>query len=382
MANCTSCGRELPPFSVGPLTTVCRECQASEHSARAIPSAVASERNTSAVSLTTILVGLNVVVYVLMTLTGVSFISPTSADLLKWGADWGPLSLGSQPWRILTSNYVHIGIIHIGLNMWCLLNLGALAQRVFDRWTYLLVYTATGIAGSIASLWWHPVVVGAGASGAIFGLAGALLAALYLGKLPIPKEAVRSTTKSLLMFAAYNLFFGLSLGVDNAAHIGGLASGLLLGAFLSRSLTQPADVRQQWRSYALGLSIFLLAAGMFFVRREHQELTGITDPYEYLTQYQKAADAFRKKNYSDAVSAGQKVVQLNPKSAEARFLLGAAYGGASRPDDAITQFQEALRLKPRYANAELGLAEAYRLKGMQREANEASQKAAEFKGGR
>jgi membrane associated rhomboid family serine protease len=380
MANCTNCGRELPAFSLGPLSPLCRECQASANSEPSIPSAVPSEKRTSAISLTTILVGLNVAVYVLMTLTGVSFISPTSTDLLKWGADWGPLSLGTQPWRILTSNYVHIGIIHIGLNMWCLLNLGALAQRVFDRWTYLLIYTATGIAGSIASLWWHPIVVGAGASGAIFGLAGALLAALYLGKLPIPKEALRSTVKSLLMFAAYNLFFGLSLGVDNAAHIGGLASGLLLGAFLSRSLTQPAEVRQQWRSYALLLSMFLLIAGMYSVRHGHQELTGITNPYEYLGQYQKAVDAFRKKNYDDAVSACQKVVQLNPKSAEARFFLGAAYEGASKPDDAITQFQEALRLNPRYANAELGLAEAYRAKGMEREANEASQRATELKG--
>ena len=59
--------------------------------------------------------------------------------------------------------------------MWCLVNLGALAERVLDRWTYFLTYTATGIAGSLASLAWHPTVVGAGASGAIFGLAGALL---------------------------------------------------------------------------------------------------------------------------------------------------------------------------------------------------------------
>lgn len=66
-------------------------------------------------------------------------------------------------------------IIHIGFNMWCPVNLGALAERALDRWTYLLTYTANGIAGSLASLAWYPTVVGAGASGAIFGLAGALL---------------------------------------------------------------------------------------------------------------------------------------------------------------------------------------------------------------
>ena len=127
---------------------------------------------------------------------------------------------------MLASNYVHIGIIHIFFNMWCLWNLGLLAERIFDRWSYLLVYTASGIAGSMASLWWHPGGIGAGASGAIFGLAGGLIAVLYLGKLPIAKDALKPTLKSLIMFAAYNLFFGLAPGIDNSAHLGGLAAGL------------------------------------------------------------------------------------------------------------------------------------------------------------
>ena len=272
-----------------------------------------------------------------MGLTGVSWFEPTRPALLKWGADWGPLSLSTQPWRLLTSNYVHIGIIHIALNMWCLFSLGALATRVFDRWTYLLIYTATGIAGSLASIWWHPTVVGAGASGAIFGLAGALLAALYLGKLPIPKEAVQSTLKSLLMFAAYNLFFGLRLGVDNAAHIGGLASGLLIGAFLSRSLTQPPDVRHQWRTYALVLSVALLGAATFTLRHQHPEFTSILDPSAYFEQYDKGMDAFRKEHYADAVTAFQRAVQSYPTSAEAHFLLGVAYQSVEKMDDAIAQ---------------------------------------------
>jgi rhomboid protease GluP len=220
------------------------------------------------VSLTTVLVGINVAAFVLMALTGVSPLTPTTQQLLKWGANWGPLSLGAQPWRMLTSNYVHIGIIHLFFNMWCLLNLGALAERVFDRWTYLLVYTASGLTGSLVSLWWHPMVVGAGASGAIFGMAGALIAALYLGKLPIPKEAVKSTMKSLLSFAAYNLLFGLGAGIDNAAHVGGLLGGLALGAFLSRHLMEPPEQRQQWRTFAMIGTLFFLFAGTYYVRHK------------------------------------------------------------------------------------------------------------------
>jgi tetratricopeptide (TPR) repeat protein len=277
---------------------------------------------------------------------------------------------------------VHIGIIHIGFNMWCLFSLGALAARVFDRWTYLLIYSVTGIAGSVASLWWHPSQVGAGASGAIFGLAGALLAALYLGKLPIPKDAIRATMKSLLVFSAYNLFLGLRSGVDNSAHLGGLISGLALGAFLSRHLREPAEIRHQWRNYALILSIVLLSAATYYVRTQHPELTEIKAPYDYLGQYEKGMDAFKRKDYAGAVAAFQKVVRLNPKSAEDHFLLGVAYEGVERPDDEISEFQEALRLNPKHAGAEAGLAEAFRTKGMDREADEASRKAAELKSGR
>jgi rhomboid protease GluP len=198
--------------------------------------------------ITTTLVGMNVAVYVVMVLTGVAPVTPAIPQLLKWGANWGPLSLGAEPWRILASNYVHGGIIHIALNMWCLWNLGFLAERIFDPWTYVLTYTACGLAGSLASLWWHPLAVGVGASGAIFGLAGALIAALYLGHLPISKQAIQGTLKSLLLFAGYNLFFGAAVpGIDNSAHIGGLVAGLALGAVLAKHLMEPPEVRDGWR---------------------------------------------------------------------------------------------------------------------------------------
>ena len=211
--------------------------------------------------ITTTLVGMNVAVFVVMTLTGISPVEPTIPQLLKWGANFGPLSLGTQPWRMLASNYVHIGIIHIALNMWCLWNLGFLAERVFDPWTYVLTYTVCGLAGSLSSLWWHPLTVGAGASGAIFGLAGALIAALYLGHLPISKQAIQGTLKSLLIFAGYNLFFGAAIrGIDNSAHIGGLVAGLILGAVLAKHLTASPEVRDGWRR-----GVFIAAAVVLFL---------------------------------------------------------------------------------------------------------------------
>jgi rhomboid protease GluP len=217
--------------------------------------------------LTAGIITVNVLVYLAMDASGVSPFEPNARDLLKWGALSGLGTLFAQPWRILTSNYVHIGLLHIALNMWCLWNLGALAERIFDRWTYFLTYTACGLAGSIASLWFHPVGVGAGASGAIFGLAGALISAFYLGHLPVHPQALKSTLKSLLSFAGYNLFFGTVVaGIDNSAHIGGLVSGLILGSVLARHLTSPRDERTPFRNWVFALTGVCLLA-VFYLER-------------------------------------------------------------------------------------------------------------------
>lgn len=217
---------------------------------------------------TSALVGVNLLVFVAMVLSGVSLIEPQNADLWRWGANIGWHNLTTQSsWRMLASNYVHVGLIHLLLNMWCLWNLGALAERIFDRWTYFLTYTFCGLAGSLVSVSLHPTRLGAGASGAIFGLAGALISALYLGKLPVPPQALKSILKSLVTFAAYNLFFGAVVPViDNTAHIGGLVSGLALGAVLAPRLTSPPDERNPWRRFVFIVAGAVLALAFELAR--------------------------------------------------------------------------------------------------------------------
>lgn len=266
MPTCVSCGRELPPG--GHPDNICPECRARafvqvQQEAKANrPSQIKLMPVTSAI------IGANVLVFAGMTLSGVSPVAPQISDLVKWGANTGLQTLASQPWRMWTSNYVHIGIVHIAVNMWGLWILGGLAERIFDRWTYFLIYTFCGIAGSLTSLGLHPNRFGAGASGAIFGLAGALISALYLGHLPVPPRAVRSTVKSLVLVAAYNLIFGAVVpGIDNSAHMGGLVCGLVLGAVLARHLTSPPDERNSWRQWVFTVSGVLLLAIFFLIRR-------------------------------------------------------------------------------------------------------------------
>ena len=271
MPLCARCGREMPASSVEETSPLCRDCRAdldftapSGETATSPPPA----RPGQQFLLTQLIVGINVLIFVGMVLSGVSPMAPTQLQLVTWGANFAPLSLGSQPWRILASNYVHIGIIHIFFNMWCLWNLGRLAEGIFDRGSYLLIYTASAIAGSLVSLWWHPQGIGAGASGAIFGLAGGLIAILYLGKLPIAKAALKPTLRSLVMFAAYNLFFGLVPGIDNAAHLGGLAAGLGLGAVLAGSMIEPPEIRARRRNYAVVATALLLLAGYSYIKQK------------------------------------------------------------------------------------------------------------------
>jgi rhomboid protease GluP len=216
---------------------------------------------------TTAIVGLNVLVFAAMALTGVSPVDPSIPDLMKWGADTGLATLLTQPWRMLTSTYIHGGILHIAFNMWCLWNLGALAEQIFDRWTYFITYTLCGLAASLVSISLHPARVSVGASGAIFGLAGALISALYLGHLPVHPSALKATLKSLLSFAGYNLFFGAVVpAIDNSAHIGGLLTGLALGGLLAPHLTSPPDERASWNRWIFILTACFLVAAYYAAR--------------------------------------------------------------------------------------------------------------------
>ena len=374
--NCHTCGREIAEGSV------CPYCGA--HNA-AVPFVanqgppIRQPVGRREISATHVIVGINIAVFLGMALSGASLLNPSREILLRWGANWGPLSLGAQPWRMLTSNYVHIGLIHILFNMWCLWNLGQLAERVLGRLNYVVLYTFCGLAGSLASLWWHPLSVGAGASGAIFGLAGAAIAVFYLGHLPIAKEALSGTMRSLLTFVGYNLFFGLTPGIDNSAHIGGLLAGLAMGAALSKHIMVTPDVRRQWaRLTWIGMAVVLLLANVA-IRRQYPQLAQLANPQ--VIQAQQLANVRRamlQHRSDEAISQLQEIIQQQPDAAEPRYLLGEAYLSQRKPDQAITALQEALRLKPDYAEAEAALGSAYLDKGMKPEAEQAFKKAAQL----
>ena len=269
MANCPRCGDKLPFFSFRENCASCRAAMARfgrEEGTYVNPVPRLTDPNAK-LYVTTGLLALNVIVYLAMLFEGGSITDPSGEILVRFGGSWGPYTLFTQPWRLLTYNFVHSGIIHIGFNMWCLWDLGGLAERIFDRWVYLLTYLCCGVAGGLAASLFSFGGVTVGASGAIFGIAGALISALYLGKLPVARHAIQSTLRSLVFFAGYNLVFGMIVPhISNSAHMGGFITGLILGAVLARSLTIPSSQRQVWSLAAIAGYSLVLLGGFFFVR--------------------------------------------------------------------------------------------------------------------
>jgi rhomboid protease GluP len=234
MQRCPHCGKEFERnFGDSPASLNCPECE--ERLAQTARAGIPASRQGLAIPsfpITTGLLGLNVMVFIIMVLRGVSPLTPSAQQAIAFGADFGPLTLNGQWWRLITSMFVHFGIVHVSLNMWCLWNLGRAAEQLMGRASYLLAYFVSGIFSSIASVYWHPMAASAGASGAIFGMAGALVSYVYLKKTPSHITINSRMLGSLGTFIAYNLAFGALPGISNAAHIGGLVMGLLVGAVL------------------------------------------------------------------------------------------------------------------------------------------------------
>ncbi len=180
------------------------------------------------------LLWLNLVAYLLLGLAGTNLWQPASADLIRWGSNFSPLTLPGQPWRLLTSTFLHGGFAHLLLNLTTLVFLGLLTERITGSGRLLGVYLVSGVAASLASLWWHTAGVNSvGASGAIFGLYGLLLATLVRR----PAALSRSQRYTVLLFVFYFMVSSLAGGLqahatDNAAHVGGLLTGAALGAVL------------------------------------------------------------------------------------------------------------------------------------------------------
>jgi membrane associated rhomboid family serine protease/Flp pilus assembly protein TadD len=337
MVACEECGREFTPskrrslFSRSVQSKICPECVEAAESAFSRLMVAATPR----VFITPAIISINVIIFVAMIVSGVSPINPNIEQLLKWGADYGPVTLNGQWWRLLSCAFVHIGVAHLAVNMLCLWLTGRLGERMFGNWTFLALYLFSGLGGSIASVWWNPAIVSAGASGAVFGMAGGVVAFWQLGKSSIPRAVIKQNFTIVLAFTFYNLFFGFfKSGIDNAAHLGGMVTGLALGALLQRSLTRaenPSRLRAVLAYSGVSLA-FLLGIGEAYKSNR---------PFIKFEAADRSLDAG---NLDQAIANYKEALEVKPDLVAARHDLGVAYMKKGLHDEALAAFKQTIEV--------------------------------------
>jgi len=205
----------------------------------------------------------NIGVWLAMVAAGAHPLNPSGEMLIAWGANFAPLTAAGEWWRLPAAAFLHSGVLHLALNMWALWDAGRLTERLYGGVSFLLLYAAAGVTGSLTSALWHPEgVVSIGASGAVFGVLGALGAFLAVQRHSVPRQVVLGLRASVLTFVGYALLIGFLVpGIDNAAHLGGMAAGFVLGAILARPLAAPDRRRMLALRFPLALAAAALLAG-------------------------------------------------------------------------------------------------------------------------
>ena len=216
-----------------------------------------------------VLLAVNIGIWVLMALAGGS---ENSEVLIRFGANYSPLVVQGEIWRLFTANFLHIGLLHLVFNSLALYSLGQEVEALFGSPRFSVLYLLTGLSGSIFSFGLRTdVALSAGASTAIFGLVGALMAFFVRNRRHFG-EIGRRRLNNYVFLILINLYIGLSVpGIDNLGHIGGFFGGLILGWLLCPfyevevSDGQPRVVdrnslRVEWRGVAL--FVVLLVAGV------------------------------------------------------------------------------------------------------------------------
>ncbi|MGX5689429.1 rhomboid family intramembrane serine protease [Arcticibacter tournemirensis] len=217
---------------------------------------IAYIRDQSLLYGTWFIVILNVVVFLVMVFKFESFISFQGRDLLNAGANFRPKVEDGEWWRLFTCLFLHGGVMHLLFNMYGLLFAGVFLEPMLGRVRFLLFYLLAGLVSSLSSIWWYEAIVSVGASGAIFGLYGIFLTLLSTNL--FPKDFRKAMLLNTGIYVGLNLIMGMAGGIDNAAHIGGLLSGALIGLLLYPGLKrrlQEADEKKLEDSEAVSSTI-------------------------------------------------------------------------------------------------------------------------------
>jgi len=305
---------------------------------------------------TLVILGINVVVFLMMTYAGGS----TNTDvLLDFGASYSPYFRRGEYWRLVMPMFLHVGWLHLLGNSYALFILGPILERVYGYGRFTLLYVAAGMGSSALSMSLSRNVA-AGASGAIFGIAGAMLVAGYMHRDVIPPRWGRAFGQGIIPFIALILILGFSeKGIDKWGHVGGLLSGMVLAALIpppAHNLA-PEFGGEQSSQAIIALPVIVVALAMASTA---QHYASSRDATRLLQEGMRLRFAHQDAKALDRFQAAARRVPLDERP---HLMMGALYLHEQQFDKAIQEYSEAVRLTPGMPEAQLELGVAYRMKG-------------------
>ncbi len=322
------------------------------------PRTVSLPLPTARPALTWVILGINVLVFVAMTLAGGS---ENTDVLIRFGAKVNGRIAAGEYWRFLTPIFIHIGLMHLAFNSYALYALGTEVERLFGTAPFAAVYLLSGFAGVVASFAFNNHL-SAGASGAIFGLVGALgyFFARYRNLLG---RAGRRQLANIVLVAAYNLAFGFMYpGVDNHGHLGGLVAGVALAWALCPDYgirrdsdgvpVRVVNTRTRGRRLLMTLPILaVLVAGAGFAVPTQRD--------SFAVRMEWGVERLDSGDLDGARADFAQAAQANPDSPEAYFMLGYVQFAQEDYAGAVRSFERAVSLREDWAEARWNLALAY-----------------------
>ena len=283
------------------------------------------------------IIGINVVVYLLLTYAGGS----TNTDvLLDFGASFSPYFRRGDYWRLVMPMFLHVGWLHLLGNSYALFILGPILERVYGAGRFSFLYVAAGIGSSALSMSLS-MNVAAGASGAIFGIAGAMLVAGFMHRDIILPRWGRAFGAGIVPFIVLMLFLGFSeKGIDNWGHVGGLVTGMVLAAFIPpppHVLTlQFGDERPS--QAIIVLPVLVVGLAMATTAQHYAISRDVTRLLQQGVRLRLAhQDAKALEHFQDAA-------RRSPRDERPHMMMGAVYLREQQFDKAIQEYSEAARL--------------------------------------
>ena len=270
--------------------------------------------------------------------------------MLRFGAMYGPFIANGEYWRLFTAMFLHVGLTHLAVNSIGLFILGVQVERLFGHYRFAAIYVLAGLSGSVASFAFNSIGIAAGASGAIFGVLGALVA-FFVVRRNMMGEMGRQTLTGLLVLVAINLFFGLATpGIDNFAHMGGFVAGFALGiAFapqyrpvsnilgIVERMRDANSLLRRWWVLPLAVSLLVLGTVLAGAAASDNPIT------QSITHLREARRLLEDRQHSSALDEVGQAIEIDPFNGESYLVRAKVWARLGDSQMAISDAGRAIR---------------------------------------